>query len=1017
MQPVRKRSEDKDELAEKYEKNSLSDPHDENGNPLESSPLTSGYRQMREPPALGFRGANPSSKSTYGTVGAFPQTLNSFDFFPHNNHQIKDLGELDDSPSSSKLHKKRKQKKEKEQLSQDIDDYKGNILDIDELVNFIAGKNVDNKKNKKCQPSTIIAATAATDIPSKGEKNNKKVKDKKQKSTIPLSTTEEENKGKTVIREGNSDPETSKLEVHSVSESKDCLDTGMGNYSAKTECKLTDNHQKGGTIRVYDEEKLASLFTDSDEMEKLNIDSSNTTVISSSIIDLKCPQNNKISTKKNKQAASDISSTANNVDGEVHKNQEDTKWTEEGVGKADKTDKIESSVNQCVKQKNFKNLKNFKSKSANSSDFVSSNSLSKPITPTSQFEDNGIGDGNSPFMVDSDIMDNTFIFTDIDDLHPVPQEEEFQVVGKKKKKVKDSNSLIWSKRFLNSTHINSEEKHFYASGGKKSFRKPIPVIAAADTDMKRDLSPSAFPALGKDSCKRRKSLPDGRRNSTGEVPIPSEVSVKQLDDSDIESVKSLPVATEVKTDCSDFPRPLVSYASKAASTRPAGNKTSNQASPIALSKERKEEAKYQVWKGSPTERRHSVGSKPENKSSGIKEPDSPLSRTWCGSSETVVIEDDQAGKYTGEENDHKLGKITSSNRVIGGDDSIENKQIDTHSTVAKDNDFVGVQSNSSLSASSSQSSIASSDSKPSLVTNLKQTVCEKELQKDLEPSVHKLKMNNNHKQVIKAVTTKAVTTNNKKLKQKSVIFLDKKVTEIPANLDITFGFELCAEKNDSVQTGKDESAVCQDSEEIQNITSIGVEADSFSAPNIVKPVPLNSHSLITNSSKSGSNVISQFDQSISSDSSMQTSGKPQTENKFSHVRGINGVVQPSTQGPSQHSSSNMAPNTPNIKNSKPLNDQEISSSSRDSKKCNSHKERMITVLYGENLCHAKMGSVPDSSNNRPSPCGGHVGFILESGDVQGNSNIVDAASFLQKEWTRVLEQKEQDPSSVTVFSG
>ncbi|KAK3587149.1 hypothetical protein CHS0354_006791 [Potamilus streckersoni] len=1012
----------KDELAEKYEKDSLSGPHDENGNPLESIPPTSVYRQMRESSALGLRGANPSSKSTYGTAGGFPQTINSFDFYQHNNNQIKDL-ELDDSPSSSKQLKKRKQKKDnkvKEQKSEDIDNYKGNISDIDELVKFIAGNDVGNKKNKKC-PLSAIATTATTDIPSKCEKNNKKVKDKKQKSTIPLSAAEE-NKKIIVIKEGNSDPVTSKLEVHSVREDKDCLDKKMGNSSVKTECKLTDNHQ-GGTITVFDEEKLASLLTDGEEMGKLNIGSNKSLVISSSIIDLQCPENNKISSIKDKQAESDLVPTANNDIGEVHKNQEDKKWTEGEVEKTDKTVKIESSVNQCVKQKN---LKNFKSKSASSSAFVCSDSLTKPISPTTNIEENGIGNGNSPFTVNSDIVDNTFIFTDIDNLPPVPQEDEFQVVGKKKKKVKDSNHFIHSRRVFHSTRISSEEKPLYFSGGKKSFNKQIPVTAipiVAETDMKQDLSSSSFPALGKTSSKCRKSLPDGRRNSTGEVPIPSEVCVKPLDDSDIESVKSLPL----NTDFSDFPRAIVSYASKAASTRPAGNKTSSQASPIPLSKERKEEAKYQVWKGSPTERRHSVGSKPENKSSGSKEPESQLHRTWCGSSETVVIEDDKAGRYTGEESDLTLGKIKSSNRVTGGDGSIDNKQIDKHSTVANDNAFVTEQSNSTLSASSSQSSIGSSDSKPSSVTNLTQTACEKELHKELKPSVHKLKMNNNHKQIIKTATTKTVTNNNnnKKPKQKSVIFLDKKNTEVPAKLDITFGFEPCAEKNEIVQSAKNELPVHLDLKEIKNNSSsaaVSVEADSLSAPNMVIQVSQNSP-LITNSSKSVSCVISQFDRSVSSGPSMQTSGKPQTEYKISHIKGINGVVQPSTQVPSQHSSSDRAHNTSNIdnssiENSKPLNDQEISSY-RDSKNCNSRKGRkgrIVTVMYGENVCKVKKGYVPDGSNNRAPTYCGQIGFLLESEDVQGNSNIADAASFLQREWKKVMEEKEQDPSSVTIIT-
>lgn len=82
----------------------------------------------------------------------------------------------------------------------------------------------------------------------------------------------------------------------------------------------------------------------------------------------------------------------------------------------------------------------------------------------------------------------------------------------------------------------------------------------AERNKMRDLSPSSFPALGA-GRQGRQSFRDGRRSSTGDVP--KEILIKPQDDSDLESVKSLPASAQAVS-----PRLQISYAKMAASPKP-----------------------------------------------------------------------------------------------------------------------------------------------------------------------------------------------------------------------------------------------------------------------------------------------------------------------------------------------------------------------------------------------------------------------------------------------------------------
>lgn len=207
-----------------------------------------------------------------------------------------------------------------------------------------------------------------------------------------------------------------------------------------------------------------------------------------------------------------------------------------------------------------------------------------------------------------DIEDNAmFIFTDFENVLPLP-EEEFKVVTRKKPtRTLPMNPQVstaaFTKDYSKDTHHNYDNSYNSGYGAhsiqnssdstsdflrtkddrmireerSSSHRRsrptvrsvtPPPTSSSHSTDeyypekppVERAFSPSAFPALG--------GMREGRRNSTGNVP-----SESTPDDSDIESVKSLPLVAASRasnTKVEGVISPIVSYAKIAAGPKTAG---------------------------------------------------------------------------------------------------------------------------------------------------------------------------------------------------------------------------------------------------------------------------------------------------------------------------------------------------------------------------------------------------------------------------------------------------------------
>lgn len=185
----------------------------------------------------------------------------------------------------------------------------------------------------------------------------------------------------------------------------------------------------------------------------------------------------------------------------------------------------------------------------------------------------------------------------------------------------------------------------------------LPVNGQAH--LPRDLSPSAFPVLS--SHGSLALCTEARRSSCGDLN--SDFTDNKTYDSDRESAKSLPDARGIPV-CGDMlPVYPISYARMAAA--PCKNDSANSpsfesgvsswsqkssvnsstthtlssstdiAAPHSPSNRAvTPERKTTVWKGSPRERRHSIGSSPEDKADGEKSSVAQSSRQ-CGSQEVI----------------------------------------------------------------------------------------------------------------------------------------------------------------------------------------------------------------------------------------------------------------------------------------------------------------------------------------------------------------------------------------------
>ena len=905
------------------------DQVDENGNPV---PLSKDkYKQMREAPSPVI--ASGKSRSVFDTR----PTSNSDGFFELTHRESEN-----DLYRAQEKRKRKKLIKEEVKKSEEIENYVGN-KSIEELVDFIGGNNAGVKKAKK------PVSTNSEHIPAKTNKVAKKPKDKKQK-TVSVNHSLEKVEPK-VEDSVNLDS----LEVESEEQKN------MGNSGAKNEIHFNEDGNDVNKIMIDKEIKKKDLLKENDK--KIRITNS---VIDSTEINEKKSENEK-DISKEKDVKHQVS--------EEHKDDEiiEEKKKNDKISKPQKKDKVEkhksdeivksnpnSSVNS-VKQKNAKNKK------------------TKPSSPTQKLESPSENEmvnherGSISSTSSNGLVDNKFIFTDID-LQAVPKEDEFRVVEKKKKKpaTKDGQNHYVSAN-NNKTYprfLDDKRSLPPSSSNKLTASEGSYVTKGAEIDNgMRDLSPSAFPAL--DSGKGR--VQEGRRNSTGDVPIPSEIALKTQDDSDLESVKSLPATQGSRAaDTLTSPRLNMSYARMAASPKQKGECQDSS----GFVDQDEPERKLAVWKGSPTERRHSIGSSPNGKIVSVDNSSATSSVVKGGSQEMLNIDPlpnkiDSSTAKKGQKNSTNVSSMELNDSLVSktkGSSNIYENQITAKNCA---------NSISSTVQSSGLSHKCDAEVTPSNTRNTYNVNAKTKTTTD----AHDIKATKN------ISNSKALNTS-RKTKPCSVIFLDKRLAEPTNNLGITFGFEY--------DPGDNENGI----ESKSSGDNVEFRKDSIThsvEPSVTFLSDLEDEILATDQTpsdnSSSSNVINIIRENT--DTSRELVHKV-----AAHVGQLNGIVKAS-QGQQGHATDTMnkvlSKGAPDAEVTNSVNEDQskdsVETSSQDTN-CYKRSKNEVVVYYGENVSTvSKTVSVPSITNGPTHYCGKLI-FVPEDEVRRGTFNANDAVAFL-----------------------
>ncbi|KAL4223997.1 hypothetical protein ACF0H5_017454 [Mactra antiquata] len=947
---------------------------DENGNPLVENPLTSAYKQMREAPSSGGSTVANHCETNYAA-----QSPDNNGPRPYSSSNHRDT----DNDATSKLRLRRKKKTEDKKTAEDIENYQGN-KSIEELMRFIGGQNESSKKSKKNSPVN-------EDITNKTQKSNKKNKDKKQKSPSASSSLEG-----VESKEGGSTKDNSLVNQGS--------EDNMGNSSGKTDCVDIPNVKNGDIdgLIPHNKDKLSkALLKDNDIDGKSSIHVNNDTLFKGSVICRESVKDKEPSSTNNKRDIVSLTSSVDNIKKKSEKSAKASKAekSEMPASKSEEVFKVEHSLpnNVTVKQKNTKNKK------------------TKTASPTVKLEDDiTVPETDRQSVLTSfsneTIGQDRFIFTDLD-VPQVPKEDEFQLVGKKKKKgtkevEKSQNNFVAN--YTKPSRRHDDKRHALSHVSNKINIAQTPS-GENDTHI-RDLSPSAFPAL-------RQSIQEGRRNSTGDVPIPS--VLKSQDDSDLESVKSLP-ATQGSQTVESILSPRLSYAKMAAGSKVNDSSCSSDKRSSLDSGDSDYDLKKSMWKGSPTERRHSIGSSPEEVNKLTGSPSAVTATTVkAGSQEHIavdvgiesvpnsvkVLSPDIAGVVV----DSNVKSHDEEYRVLNENDKIpsENPRTISVSQVVSslqpsispsrniDNATVNSVSHSQLTVDSKQSPVNVVDTEmnsSSVINNRNSSIA--------IPNVHKQETSR----------CKSSTSSNNR-KQKSVIFLDKRVESL-GNLGISFGFE---DKDEDIKPD------CNDPMELNDQSDYGPKTCDSNVENsqtfdfINSPdLNLEPKDLVDNESDKSKSISSST--SVISDSN-STSEIAKSYSSNSEISGdkkvapaqivrMNGIVAP------QGHSSKLSNEIQEVKEEVSIlagseNSVDIQQAIPES------RLNEVFVYYGEGVVTLKKDVVVPSLTNGPTSYCGLMKFIEET-NLRSNFNVAEAAAFFTREWDRTVKLLEKEPDTVTI---
>ncbi|XP_062583048.1 dual specificity protein kinase splB-like isoform X2 [Saccostrea cucullata] len=928
----------KDDLDDKSKRRLDYSDTDENGNP-HTPLLRNEYMHMREGP--NSPGSSVYPKSTrYDSIERFPAYLN----------RIEDSSSTSNQEATKKRKKTKKDKTvETIRKSEEIENYQGS-KEIDEILSFIENDGTGRKPKKVSNNGTVdVNPVKSTD------KNNKKNKERKSKVTAGdvKSSDKKENNSENSVKESSEEnrehSETCRIEMGNSNErfsspeikTDDCQgDIKDRNHIIVDKCVMEDSKLEGemmnGDITFTEEEAVA------------------------------------ISNKKLKSLEPKGEKELMN-----HKVESENAEIIDTSGKVTKDPQTDTNLNN-MKQNNMKNSKkkhNIVSDN-NKKDNVKNSGEKEPEEKMVEHK----SDPKSIVLGDTEEVDKEsdyYIFTDLD--LPKPVEEEFQVVGKKKKKgVPVSVKEIVSKDATTTQRVPLREER---RRPQRSITPPptslVNSLAMEDErNRMRDLSPSSFPALGA-GRQGRQSFRDGRRSSTGDVP--KEILIKPQDDSDLESVKSLPASAQAVS-----PRLQISYAKMAASPKPNSlvstcpDEDSEDPSNVSV------DLKSAIWKGSLTERRHSIGSSPEG-----KENEGSSIRQKFGSQELVKPEKEE-GLFSSTQLPCSPEKSPSVVESVKSNSS-PNPSVDNSAAI----DSVTV-----TDAVSNTSVTKASDSEfnePLESYSIKNTT---------QVTVNMVKNQGANNQIFSKIkvtkssceaskTSKSQVSSKQKVsakkQAKSVIFLDRGEKE-HENLDIVFGFDPQLEVEEpmvSVSNSVSSSSLHSAAGLAQTKSSENLSVDSNSSKELPRVPVVHSRSVTNNSSYTNTK---DYKHSVrnSKSATFPLEGK-------NGVKSISTLIfSPDSKHPSAQQFSFISEDT-----CTPTVSDMISSEAPS-------EEGYVTVVYGEE-CSAVLGA----ESRHPPP---QIRYRKETGDILGCFNRVDVTSYLMREWEIVMNLKEKNPGSILVLN-
>lgn len=929
----KKKKGSKDDLDDKTRRNA--DHYDENGNPVDR------YLQMRRSP--NFSSGSIQRKNLTG----FPATLR--DFAPYSIAQTP-ISELE-SPhyQNQELSKKprRKQKQEVVKKAEEIENYVGN-KEIDELLDFIESDKNGRKPKKNSQISNDVS------LVTKSNEKNKKNKEKKLKSVNEEKCDVKESKEE-VTESKNIDETTPLINSHKAE---------FPDYKTQSVQNHVDPHLKNSINRmgntaikdipdekedIRDEKKEVISVENKDfvgdnkmahETEKM--DASSESVMKANKKEKK--SNPKSVEKQNLTKVKGKGSSNPNI--EIGMVNGDTELTGEKTANSKTKPQINNVKHKSVDKSATKGTKDAINQETLSA--LTNNNVDKPS-----------------FLDELDLVRNKdYRFTDFESLKKEP---EFTVVGKKKKKV-PVKEPVNNREILQKPVKREEYRKVQRSVTPPPFNKLASNIEGERT---RDLSPSAFPAL---SSSTQSGFRDARRNSTGDVRTEVQSIIKAQDDSDIESVKSLPASSQgVWGQNSLSPRLPVSYAKMAASPKPSVTSLGSSMTEDDNG-ESSVDLKATKWKGQIKERRHSIGSHPEN----VKDCDS-LKQKY-GSQEVLTANVSENEIILLDSEFPKVGldrKHDTESNSVGIEDNLtslsnhrNNTSIVSHgSSAPKDADSAHSQSPPSVWKSTN-------NTEPAKQANHE----ESENLVDVDKcSVASDKVSNNKKTCETNVVDKGKapkqTTNNSKKSKQSVIFMDKRVSQTPCNLGISFFFdsenEPCAPENNSENMQKCSSSSVQNSPNIPKTSDSKKSRKSVSDNSVIDTCnSKESHPL---TGKNG--VVDHFP-------NLRNSHHPHVDNAIMFI-----------------SEPNQAIDIAQISNDSSLLKQQSLSS---------QQNNVVLVSIGNKI---EENSLPKDFQCK------QLFFRQDSGDVSSNQrfNFPEAVGYLNREWERALEGSRKNPNEVKVY--